>query len=95
MLLAGDIGGTKLHFGLFSKERGLRRPLAEAVYPSTDHDSLEDAVTRFLEEAGRRATKAVFGVAGPVLNGKARITNLPWVIEEARLRKALKMKSVR
>jgi glucokinase len=51
MLLAGDIGGTKLHFGLFSKARGLRRPLAEAVYPSTDHDSLEGAVTRFLEEA--------------------------------------------
>ena len=95
MLLAGDIGGTKLHFGLFSKERGLRRPLAEAVYPSTDHDSLEGAVTRFLGETGRRATKAVFGVAGPVLNGKARVTNLPWVIEEARLRKALKMKSVK
>ena len=95
MLLAGDIGGTKLHFGLFSKERGLRRPLAEAVYPSIGYDSLEEAVGRFLREAGRRATKAVFGVAGPVFEGKSQITNLPWVIDETRLRDTLKMRAVR
>ncbi len=95
MLLAGDIGGTKLHFGLFSKERGLRRPLAEAVYPSSDHDSLGGAVNRFLGETRRRATKAVFGVAGPVFEGKSQITNLPWVIDEGLLLESLKMKSVR
>jgi glucokinase len=95
MLLAGDIGGTKLQFGLFSKERGLRRPLAEAVYPSSDYSSLEEAVGRFLKEAGRRATKAVFGVAGPVFEGKSQITNLPWAIDEARLQKALMIRSVR
>ena len=95
MLLAGDIGGTKLHFGLFSKERGLHRPLAEAVYPSIGYSSLEEAVSRFLCEAGRHATKAVFGVAGPVVEGKSQITNLPWVIDEARLRENLKIRAVR
>jgi glucokinase len=95
MLLAGDIGGTKLHFGLFSKERGLRRPLAEAVYPSIAFGSLEEAVNRFLRETGRPATKAVFGVAGPVFKGRSQITNLPWVIDEARLRDTLKMRAVR
>jgi glucokinase len=95
MLLAGDIGGTKLHFGLFSEERGLRRPLAEAVYPSNGYGSLEEAVVCFLEQEGRRATEAVFGVAGPVFEGKSHITNLPWVIDETRLRDTLKMKAVR
>jgi len=95
MLLAGDIGGTKLHFGLFSKQRGGRCPLAEAVYPSADFNSLEDAVTRFLRETGRRATKAVLAVAGPVLEGKARITNLPWAIDEGRLRETFKIRSLR
>ncbi|HET6490236.1 MAG TPA: glucokinase [Syntrophales bacterium] len=95
MLLAGDIGGTKLHFGLFSKERGLRRPLVEAVYPSIGFGSLEEAVGLFLEQSGRRATKAVFGVAGPVFRGKSQITNLPWVIDETRLRDTLKMRAVR
>ena len=95
LLLAGDIGGTKLHFGLFSKERGLRRPLVEAVYPSIGFGSLEEAVGLFLKQTGRRATKAVFGVAGPVFEGKSQITNLPWVIDETRLRDILKMRSVR
>jgi glucokinase len=95
MLLAGDIGGTKLHFGLFSRQRGLRRPLAEAVYPSIGCGSLEEAVGRFLEQTGRRATRAVFGVAGPVFEGKSHITNLPWVIDENRLQKTLKMRAVR
>ena len=95
MLLAGDIGGTKLRFGLFSKERGSRRPLAEAVYPSADFHSLEEALIRFLHETGRRATKAVLAVAGPVLEGKARITNLPWVIDEGRLRETFKIRSLR
>jgi glucokinase len=94
MLLAGDIGGTKLHFGLFSRERGPRRPLTEAVYPSTDHDSLEAAVRRFLGGTGRRPTQAVLAVAGPVLGGTSQITNLPWVISESRLRKAFKFNSV-
>lgn len=93
MLLAGDIGGTKLHFGLFTRERGPRRALAEAVYPSTEHDSLEAAVRRFLGETGRRATTAVLAVAGPVLGGTSQITNLPWVIGEARLRRTFNLRS--
>lgn len=93
MLLAGDIGGTKIHFGLFTRERGPRRPLAEAVYPSTDHDSLEAGVRRFLDGTGRRPTQAVLAVAGPVLGGTSRITNLPWAIDAARLRKTFTLRS--
>jgi glucokinase len=89
MLLAGDIGGTKLHFGLFSRQRGLRRPLAEAVYPSADYDDLETAIRQFLDETGRHPTRMVLAVAGPVLDGRCRITNLTWVIDEARLRQTL------
>ena len=37
---------------------------------------------------------AVFGVAGPVVNGQATITNLPWPIDQAELREKLKLKSV-
>ncbi len=93
MLLAGDIGGTKLHFGLFAQERGPRRPLAEAVYPSADHESLESAVRQFLGEGGRRATRAVLAVAGPVMQGTSQITNLPWAIDETRLRKTFKLRT--
>ncbi len=93
MLLAGDIGGTKLHFGLFTRERGPRRALAEAVYPSADHDSLEAAIRHFLGGTGRLPAHAVLAVAGPVLDGTSRITNLPWTIDEARLRRSFKFRS--
>jgi len=94
MLLAGDIGGTKLHFGLFTRQRGPRRPLAQAVYRSADLGSLEDAARHFLGKTGRAATKAVLAVAGPVLEGTSRITNLPWAVDGARLRKTLRLRSV-
>jgi len=94
MLLAGDIGGTHLRFGLFSRERGPRRPLAYAVYRSADYDSLEGAARHFLGTTGRAATKAVLAVAGPVLGGRAQITNLPWIVDGRRIRRALRIGTV-
>ncbi len=38
--------------------------------------------------------RASFGVAGPVVNGRAAITNLPWVIDETRLKEELHLSSV-
>jgi glucokinase len=38
--------------------------------------------------------RAAFGVAGPVVHGRATITNLPWVIDTARLQAALDLSSV-
>jgi glucokinase len=39
-------------------------------------------------------TCASFGVAGPVVSGKAKITNLPWIIDESQLQEALNLASV-
>jgi glucokinase len=38
---------------------------------------------------------ACFGVAGPVVGGRARLTNLPWLLEETALRVALNLQAVR
>jgi len=95
VILAGDIGGTKLHFGLFSRERGLHRPLAETVYASTRYESLEAAVGQFLGETDHRASEAVMAVAGPVTQGTSQVTNLPWTIGETRLRKTFRLRSAK
>jgi glucokinase len=94
-LLAGDVGGTKTDLALFSPECGIRAPIAEATLPSAEYPSLETLVQEFLGRARIPVSAACFGVAGPVTNGQARITNLPWVIEEGRLREALRLTSVR
>jgi glucokinase len=94
-LLAGDIGGTKTDLAVFSPERGLRAPLAEGTFPSADYPSLEALVRAFLDTVRVPVTGASFGVSGPVVAGRAKITNLPWLIEETHLREALHLPHVR
>ena len=85
MLLAGDIGGTKTVLALYDPKVGPRTPLYKATYPSKEFDSLEAVVTSFLMSHKVSVTHAAFGVAGPVVAGRARITNLPWTIDRHRL----------
>jgi glucokinase len=89
MLLAGDIGGTKTNLAIYSPDAGPRTPLAEATFPSGDYPSLEALVSEFLSQVDPEISRASFGVAGPVVDGRAKITNLPWKMSEAHLEKTL------
>lgn len=94
MLLAGDIGGTKTELAVFSQEGGPRRPLTRAAFPSARYPSLEAVVHEFLAGLSDLGidpaiNHACFGVAGPVVNGRASVTNLPWVIDVAQLESKL------
>jgi glucokinase len=51
-------------------------------------------VRAFLAETGRSTEVACFDVAGPVTSGRARLTNLPWVLDEEGLRRELGLKRV-
>ena len=86
MLLAGDIGGTKTNLAIISPEVGVKKPLVEKTFSSGDYDSLEKLVQEFIREVPYAVEYACFGVAGPVVNGKSQITNLPWVISEELLK---------
>jgi glucokinase len=93
--LAGDIGGTKTNLAIFSPEAGPRAPLAEATFPSGRYPSLEALVQEFLSRVNLKVERATFGVAGPVVAGQSRITNLPWVMDELQLQEALGLSGVR
>lgn len=63
-------------------------------YPSGRFGSLEEIVAVFLQ--GRRVPRAAgFGVAGPVRAGRSRVTKLPWVVDERRLRSEIGIARVR
>ncbi|PDV99683.1 glucokinase [Candidatus Chloroploca asiatica] len=89
MILAGDIGGTKTICALFSVEEGPHAPLVEVTFPSGRYVSLEAIVRAFLADHPGTIQSACFGVAGPVVDGRATITNLSWVVEEERLQEEL------
>jgi len=94
MLLAGDIGGTKTAIAIFSEEKGPHAPLAEAEVHSADYASLEAIAREFLAKSGLHVDRACFGVAGPVLAGHAKITNLPWIVDQVSIAKELNLKAV-
>jgi glucokinase len=94
MLLTGDIGGTKTSLALYTLERGPRDAIAQETYPSGEHPSLEILVRKFLKETGYKPSFGTFGVPGPVVEGRSQVTNLPWVVEEVKLRDALQFKTV-
>ncbi|HME35729.1 MAG TPA: glucokinase [Candidatus Sulfotelmatobacter sp.] len=85
MLIAGDIGGTKTDLAIFSSAAGPHAPLAEARVHSADYPSLQAMVKEFLAKAQKPVDRACFAVAGPVIGGRVKTTNLPWVIEESAL----------
>lgn len=81
MILAGDVGGTKTQLALISPERGAKDAVREERYASGDFDSLESVIETFLSGCDERPAAASFGVAGPVVRRRAKITNLPWSID--------------
>jgi len=89
MILAGDIGGTSTRVALFDAVGERVAPLATAVYASASLDRLEDAVDDFLRAAQAQVHAACFGVAGPVVDGRATRPNLPWAVDAQALAERL------
>jgi glucokinase len=94
VILAGDIGGTKTELAIFSPEAGPRNPVAREVYPSGNYPSLEAIVGEFLGKVNIPVDCASFAVAGPVIEGESKITNLTWTVHLSSLKSALNMEDV-
>jgi len=94
MLLAGDIGGTKTDLAVYSREAGPFAPLAETEVHSADYGSLTAIAREFLTQVKVSVDRACFAVAGPVVDGRSKITNLPWVIDESTVAEELQLESV-
>jgi glucokinase len=94
MLLAGDVGGTKTDLAIFSNEAGPHAPLFQAEVHSADYPSLQALAKEFLTKTNIPVDRACFDVAGPVIDGRVKTTNLPWEMDEDSLAKDLNLKSV-
>ncbi len=93
MILAGDVGGTKVDLALYSFEQGNLKAVTEKRYHAPSYQSLEEVVIEFLQEAkpAEDITAACFGVPGPVRNGRLKLTNLPWSLDTRELSLGLKI----
>jgi glucokinase len=94
-VLAGDIGGTKTALAIVEiadRRLSLRRLRR---FPSREFGTLEEILSLFLKGQGPPPRAAGFGVAGPVEAGRARVTKLPWTLDERRLGAATGIPRVR
>ena len=95
MLLIGDIGGTKTALALVPGDSDPRHFLAEKTFLSAGFSSLEAIITEYLKDIDDTPEQAIFGVAGPVMEGRATLTNLPWVVDQQKIQKIFGFLSVR
>src|ERR1700751_5447985 len=94
MLIAGDIGGTKTDLAIYSPGSGPHVPLAERQVHSADYPSLQAMVSEVLAQLKIPVDVASFDVAGPVINGRAQVTNLSSVMDEDSLASDLRLRTV-
>jgi len=90
MILAGDIGGTKVNLALFDSSTRI----TQKRYESRDFSSIEKILDDFLKDNESTIEKACFGVAGQVTNEKCSLTNLSWQVEVECLKKHLGIDAV-
>ncbi len=96
--LVGDIGGTRLRLRVVEANGDAWQIRHEVAWFSCQFDSLETAVQQFLDELSRAERCALsggwFAVAGPVIDGRVRFTNLPWVTDDQALAGLLSLPEV-
>lgn len=93
-ILAGDVGGTKTALALVEVGASRCRVLRIERYASAEHAGLEDVVRRFLSAERTRPAAAGFGVAGPVRDGRSKVTNLSWRLDETHLARGIGIRRV-
>ena len=91
MILAGDVGGTKVHLALYNFAAGKLIPVRDHKYPASEFASLDDVVKAFLAdpEEKKQIVAACFGCPGPVKDGRLKLTILPWVLDARLLEQSL------
>lgn len=93
MILAGDIGGTKTNLALYkAKDMSLH---VKHQFASQSYLQFSQIIQSFLDSVGEINIQSVcLGIAGPVIEGVCKTTNLPWEIVTKDLQIQLKCEKV-
>lgn len=94
MLLAGDIGGTKSRLAIVAEGGNPRSLLTEELLASGSFSGVEALIRAFLKRSACSPQDACLAVAGPVIDGRAAVTNLPWIADAGQIRRTFGFRSV-
>jgi glucokinase len=89
-ILVADVGGTNARFAIATLGPDGIALSDSHTFPSASQPSLEAAALAYRARVPDVAlARASIAIAGPVKDGVARVTNLPWVVEATKLSAAL------
>lgn len=89
MMLAGDIGGTKVNLGVFETAGNTLRLAETATFLTRDYSGISEILSEFITSTGRPQEVLSLGVAGPVTGSSCRLTNIDWEIDAGSLKQEL------
>ena len=81
IVLAGDVGATKTNLALIKFDGDKITVLKEAKYKSGDYKNIIELADSFVRDISL-PDSICLGVAGPVLDGRARLSNINWEIDQ-------------
>jgi glucokinase len=95
IILAGDIGGTKTNLALYRYQDNSFEILGQSQFVSQNYTDFQEIITSFTTKYSSFEVDALcLGIAGPVIDGVCKTTNLPWTIEASKLQKELDIVNV-
>jgi glucokinase len=94
MILAGDIGATKTNLAYYDVQGDILTSILVQSFPSRDYGNLTDVVEKMHTGHPATITAAAFGIAGPVVDGRSKLTNLGWDVDGRDVASLLNLKGV-
>lgn len=98
MILAGDVGGTKVHLALYRFEQGSLQHVRDEKFAAPQYPNLQAIVREFLganqRQAAHEIEAACFGAPGPVRKNVIQVTNLPWTLDTHELARDLHIEHI-
>lgn len=95
-ILAGDIGGTKTNLALFELKDNTLSIHAKYQFSSREFSSFNEVIMAFKKKTSmQHIDVACFGIAGPIIEGCCRTTNLPWDVRTSDLQEYLGIQKIR
>ena len=94
MILSGDIGGTKTNLAYFEAEGEKLIPVLTKSYSSQDFSSLPEVIDRMQRDHPATIAAAAFGIAGPIVDGRSKLTNLGWEVDGREVAACLHLEAV-
>ena len=94
-ILVADVGGTKTVFALAAEVDNIMQLTDVRTFACRDFNRFRDVLSAYLSTIESPPTSAVLAVAGPVVDGQAKITNLPWQLDERAIETVFEVEDVR